>query len=103
VTPGHASAIEFPAIVFVTTITRHVANARLVRIRSREQRCPRGTTPRCVIELREAQSILRKCIEVRRLNLAAKATDVRVPDVVCQNDDDVWARRGGVKRRDDDQ
>jgi hypothetical protein len=72
-------------------------HARLVRIKTREQRRPRGTTARRVVKLREAQPARRELVEIRRGNFRPVAADVGVPHVVRQNDDDV---RLGSRLRD---
>jgi hypothetical protein len=55
------------------------------------QRSACGTTASAVVELLETQSIFSKGIDVRRFNLASVATNIRVPHVVGQYDDDIGA------------
>src|SRR5262249_4504808 len=63
----------------------------LLRVKAGEQRGARGTAPRGVVKLREAQAIGRECIEARRGDFTAIASDVRKAHVVGENDDDVWS------------
>ena len=98
-----ATLIQFPAITIVTSVPGHVANTSLMWIQTCEQSCSRGAATRRVVELREAQSILRERVEVGRLNLPTETTNVRVTNIVRENDDDVRARRGGVEFRDSEE
>ena len=47
-----------------------------------------------VVELGEAQTVGREAIEVRRLNLTAVTAEVGKAQIVGEDEDDVWTRRG---------
>ena len=54
----------------------HVADAGLVGVDAREERGAGGAAATGVIELREAQAVLRQGVEVRRGDFAAVAPDI---------------------------
>ena len=70
---------------------RHMANPCLMRVKPGHQRSACGTTASTVVELLETQAILGKSIDVRRFNLTSVTTEIRVPHVVCEDDDDIGA------------
>ena len=78
----------------------HEADAGLVRIQAGEQRSARRTTPRAVVELREAQPIGGERIEIRCADFTAVTSQVREAHVVGEDDEDVGfrARCGGDRR-----
>src|SRR5207247_7979475 len=63
--------IRDPLVTGVQTCALPIFTGYLLGVVSGEDRGPRRPAPRRVVELREAQAILRQCIEVRRGNLAA--------------------------------
>ena len=91
----HTVLIEASAITRRPAILDHVPDAGLVRIQSGEQRRARRTAATCVVELREAHAAGRKCVDVRRRNLAAIAPDVGEAHVVDEDDDDIRLLRIG--------
>ena len=50
----------------------------------------RGTDGRGDVGLREANSFRRQLVNVRRGNAAAIATQITVPEIVSQNQNDIW-------------
>ena len=70
---------------------RHMANPSFVGMEPSHQRSTCGTTASTVVELLETQAILGKSIDVRRFNLTSVTTEIRVPHVVCEDDDDIGA------------
>ena len=62
----------------------------LVRIQPREQRRPRRAASRRVVELREPQPAVRKCIDMRRGNvLTAVNADIAIAHVIADDDQNV--------------
>lgn len=45
------------------------------------------------MEARQPHSSAGEAIEIGRVNLAAKAADVREAQIICDNEQDVWSRR----------
>jgi hypothetical protein len=79
-----------------------MANPCFVGMEPGHQRSACGTTASAVVELPETQAILGEGIDVRRFNLASVATDIRVPHVVRQYDDDIGAVvRGQIGENDE--
>src|SRR5262245_2229705 len=85
-------AVQIAAIPVVATVVHHMSDARLMRVKPRQQRRPRRTATRRVIELSKAHAVSGKRVQIRRIDLAAVTTYVRKTHVVGHNDDDVWAR-----------
>ena len=85
----HATMIQIPAITLQPVIGRHVSDACLVWVQSRQQRCARGAATRRVVELRESQSAVRQPVKVRRLHLAAVAAEVGITHVIVQNQQNI--------------
>ena len=81
--------IQIPAITLQPVICRHVSDACLVWVQSRQQRCARGAATRRVVELRESQSAVRQPVKVRRLHLAAVAAEVGITHVIVQNQQNI--------------
>ena len=71
----------------------HAGNAHGLGIATCQELSSRGTTAARVVELSEAHTRRGKRIQVGALNLAAKATEVRVAHVVNNNKHDVGALR----------
>ena len=69
----------------------------LLRVEAGHQSTASGPAAGSVVELREAQAVLRERIEIRRLNLAAIATEVGVTEIIREDEDDVGLR--GEQRR----
>ena len=84
-----AAMVEVAGVAFGPRVVREDAHAGLVRMESREHRCPRRAASRRVVELREAQAVRRQAVEVGRLDLAAVAADVREAHVVVEDQHDV--------------
>ncbi len=72
-----------------------MADAGLVRMQSSQERGPCRATSGGVVELGEADAVAGQGVEVRRVDLAAVTPDVRVSDVVAEEDDDVGSGKGG--------
>ena len=68
---------------------RHVADAGLVRVQTRQQRRPRRAAAGRVVHLGEAQPALGKRIERRRGYLRSVTPEIREAEVVGQDHDDV--------------
>ena len=98
---GHAVRIQRAAVAgeFLAPITRagilrravgsHEPDARLVRIQPREQRRARRAAARAVVKLREPHPARRERVEIRRANLTAVAAEIRPPEIVGEDDEDV--------------
>ena len=88
---GHRD--RFPAqltpITVEARVALHQADAGLMGIQAREQRSARGTTPRRVVELREADAVFRQRVQTRRGDFRAVAANVRIAHIVGENDHDV--------------
>ena len=82
-------AVQVAAVAVVAAVLHHVADARLVRIQAGEQARPGRAAAGRVVELREPQAAGGQPVEVRRVDLAAVAADVREAHVVGEDDDDV--------------
>ncbi len=107
---GHAVRVQRPAIAgelltfiaragkFCGLIGSHQPDARLMRIKSREQRRTRGAAERAGIELREAQPSRRERVEIRRADLAPVAPEVRPAEIVGEDDEDVRLVSSSVQR-----
>lgn len=78
-------------------VLRHVANARLMGVKARQQRCPRRAAAPRIIELGKAQPPRRQRIQVRRRNLRTIAPQVRKPHVVSQNHHDIRLLRSSAQ------
>jgi acid phosphatase family membrane protein YuiD len=85
----HALAIQLTAVAIMSAIVRHVTDAGLMRVKSREQCRARGTTARRIVKLREPNALPGQTVQIRRLNLTAVTTDVRETHVVGHNQQDV--------------
>ncbi len=70
----------------------HVIVTDAISIVSGEQFGSRRVALGRVVELREAEALLGKLVDVRRIHLAAVAADVRVPHVVDHDENDIWLR-----------
>ena len=91
ISDGDAMLVEVPAIARLLSVIGHVAYARLVGVKSGEQRSASGAAAASVIELGKAQALVGKPVEIGRWNFAAVTADVRKAHVIHQNDGDVWA------------
>jgi len=89
---GHAATVEAALVARLALVLGHVADARLVRVETGQQRGARRAAARGVIELREAQAVRRERVEIRRRNLAAVAAEVGEAHVIHEDDDDVRPR-----------
>ena len=69
---------------------REIRNARLRRIQPGHQRCAARAAPRRVVDLREPHAAPGQGVDVRRGDLAAVASQVRVAEVVGKDYYDVW-------------
>ena len=74
-------------------------DARLLRIKSGEQRGARRTAARGVIELREAHTALRQRIQRRRGDFTPIATEVGLTDIVGHDENDVRPLGGNDRNR----
>ena len=72
----------------------HVADACLVRVKTRHQGCPGGAAPSTVVELGEAYSSLGKGVEVRGVDFAAMVAEVGKSHVVHHDKDDIGSLGG---------
>ena len=86
---GDTPRAQVAAIGLEAQIVHHVSNPRLVRMETGEERGPRGAAAGRIVELGETQPAGRQLVEVGRGDLAAKAPEVGVADVVREHDDDV--------------
>ena len=76
----------------------------LLRVIAGQQRRARRPATRGIVKLREAQAAFRQRVEIGRMNLATVATEIRVTEVVGQDEQDVRSPRsfgGGTHRSDD--
>ena len=73
--------------------TWHRIPADLLGVIARQDGRPRRPAPRGIIELREPQSAGRQPVQVRRPDLAAIATQIRVAQVIGHDDDNIGTRR----------
>lgn len=67
-------------------------------VAARQQHGARGRTGRCDAEIRAAHPARSKGIKVWRLDLAAKATDVGVSQIIGDDEEDVGFLRGEPAR-----
>ena len=72
----------------------HVAQAVEMRVRAAEQHGSRWRTTGVRVELRAAHPGFGERIQVRSLNLAAEAAQVRIAEIIAENDHDVWSLAG---------
>ena len=79
--------------------TGEAITVNLLGVVAGEQGTAGGPATGGVVELREAQALLRQRVKIRRGDLAAVATDIRVAEVIREDEDDVGARRGGQSRQ----
>src|SRR5687768_14236564 len=93
---GCAVAIESSTITIVPAIFHHMSYTRLMWMQSCQQRCARGTTSRCVVELREPHTVLRESVQVRGFDFPAVTANVRETHVVAEDYDNV--RFAGIGR-----
>ena len=70
-------------------IVDHVPHAGLVRVEAGQQRGPRRTAPGTIVGLGKADAACRQAIQVRRRDLGAIASQVRVAHVVGQDEHNV--------------
>ena len=79
------------SLLVVVGAPRHRAEARRVRVGSREQHRPRGRAGGGHEEAREQQPRARQRVEVRRADLAAQDAEICVAEVVRDDQQDVGA------------
>ena len=79
---GDAVAIQIAAVAVVAVVVHHPADTGLMGVKSGEQAGAGGAAAGGVVELGEADPVLRKIVEIRGFNLAAVTADVRVAHVV---------------------
>ena len=72
-----------------------ITNARLVRMEASQQRRARRTTPRGVIRFFETHPARSQAIDVGRRDFTAVATEVRIAEVIDEDDEDVRRATGG--------
>ena len=80
---------------FVPAVT---SMSNLLAVQSRQERGPSRTTDGVVIELREPQSVTGQRVNVRRVDLAAVAADVRPAQIIRHYEDDIGTFGGGLIR-----
>ncbi len=85
----HALAVQFPTVTVSSLILHHVPDSGLVWMQSRQQRSACGATSRCVIELSKLQPVRAQRIEVGRLDFAAVTADIRKPNVIGEDNDNI--------------
>ena len=88
-----AALVQVAGVTFELPVLHHVPDARLMRIEAGEQRGTRGAAAGRVVELREPQAALCQRVQIRRVDLAAVATDVGKAHVIGKNVNNV--RRSG--------
>ena len=76
----------------------HPADAGGMRISPREECRPRRRAHRHHMEIGVAQPLLRQAIDIRRRYLGAEASEIRIADVVAEDDDDMGAPAGASGR-----
>src|SRR5262245_16849147 len=81
--------MELSLVAGELEVFSHVAHARLMGVKAGHQSSPRGTAAGGIEEVGEAQAVLGEFVEIGRFDLAAVAADVRVAQIVRENDDDV--------------
>ena len=81
-----------PLRAFVDNVVE-VPHPRLMGIDAGHERSPRRAAARRVVELREADPMLGKCVDVGRRDLAAVAAEVGEAHVVDENHHDVRTLR----------
>ena len=93
-----------PGLARATITTRHARDhiaPHLLGIVAGEHGRARGPTTRGVIELGEAYAAMREGVELRSADFAAIGADVREPEVVRENEDNIGLpRRRGRGRHD---
>ena len=60
-----------------------------MRISSSEKTCPGGAAPAGVVELGEAQTVLRKPVKVGGFDLTSIASNIRPTHIIRHHDDDI--------------
>ena len=68
-------------------VLRQDADTRLVRMQAGQQRCPGGAATGCVVELRKAHTTSSQTVDVRRVDFAAIAADVRKTHVIGHDEE----------------
>jgi hypothetical protein len=89
---GAAGPVQAACIAGLARLLQHVADPRLVRVKSRQKTRARRTAAGSVIELREAQSASRQAVQVRRPYLSAIAADVGEAHIIREDQDNVRPR-----------
>ena len=75
-----------------------VGQTHVLPVLPAHQRGAGGFTLRGVIKPGEAHPALGQAVQIRRLNFAAKTTEVGKPKVIRQNQNDVGPGGGGISR-----
>ena len=70
-------------------IPRHQSNSGLVLVETRQQRCPGWTASGGVVKLGKTQTVFRKGVKVRGLNLAPVATNIRITHIIGKDDHNI--------------
>ena len=86
--------VDAAAIGGQAEIALHVADARLVGMKTCQQAGASGAAAPGIVELGETDALGGEAVEVRRLDLAAVATQIGKAHVISHDEDDVWFRRG---------
>ena len=74
----------------LSKIRDHVPDSYFVRVLPRENARPRRTAPGGGIELRKAHSAGSQLVQVRRVDLSAKAAQVAIAQIIGHDQQDVW-------------
>ena len=79
---------------------RHRIAPDLLGVIPREQGSPRRPAAGRVVKLREPQAARGQLVEIRRVDLAAVATQVRVPEIIGEDDNDIGTcrARAGLRK-----
>ena len=73
---GDAFLVEEALVLWNAVVARHVADARLVRIKAGEERGAGGTATGGIVELGEAEAVGGEGVEIGRVDLTSVATEV---------------------------
>ena len=80
-------------------VVHHMSNTGLMRISSSKKTCPGGTAPAGVVELGEAQTVLRKPVKVGGFDLTSIASNIRPTHIIRHHDDDIRSALPNDKTR----
>jgi hypothetical protein len=88
---GAAGSIEIALVGWQAAILHHVPDARLMRVKPRQQTGSRRAAARRVVKLAEAKSTGGQLIQVGCMYLTPIATQVGYPHVVAEQNHEAWS------------